>query len=429
MPIIKNKIKNFLENNLNIQIVFIFIIIFLFNSNPKIVFLLSSFLITILIYFNKLFRVPNFFQISLITPIILIIPFLNINRLAATILILSILFLTFYDYKKKIEIKTKYSNFLFYTFFILLLIFSFDQNTAKINNVFIDLDRNFFFKAWEDKVKLRYSLFGFNPVYAAFLAIATIYLTLKENANFFKKFLFFSILVLFLSESKSVLVIVLLFLFFHYRINYLKKILILCLIFNFLVIGFSYKFYKSFPSPYDKINYSEFITTYCKPLLYEKRYLLKFNGICGSDYKFEPDEYKLKYYTIFPLIDLFNKSNYYRFHNIGFATQHFFENFKYYLIKFNFRTNKYTSLHTKYDEINKFNKKINPHNIIIKLILDLGLLYFVIISYLYYRLLKINNYKNPNLLVYIVFSTFHGPASLIYWPLLLFSTMFNYDKK
>ena len=64
MSIIKNKIKNLLENNLNLQIVFIFVLIFLFNSNPKIVFLSTSFLITILIYFNKLFRVPNFFQIS-----------------------------------------------------------------------------------------------------------------------------------------------------------------------------------------------------------------------------------------------------------------------------------------------------------------------------------------------------------------------------
>lgn len=424
---IKKEIDHFFEKNLNLQITLILILFFLYNANIKLIFLSTSFLIAILICFNKLFKTPNFFQISISTPIILAIPFLNLDRVSATVLILLILFLMFYDFSKKIAVKN--SNFLFYLLFALTLIFSFDQNTAKVSNVLIDIDRNFFFKAWNDQGKLRYSLFGFNPVYGSFLSIVSIYLVLKNNVDFFKKFLFFSILIVFLSESKSILIMVTFILFFHYKSEYLKKILILTIVLNFLIIGFSYKFYKSFPSPYDELNYSKFITNYCKPIIYDKRYLLKFNGICGSDYNFQPDEYELEYYFPFPLLDFFNKSNYYRFHNIGYATDHLFKNYKYYLTKINFKTNELSSLKAKYVEIKEFNQSINPHNLILKLILDCGFLYFGVFAYLFYRLLSINNYKNILLIAFIIFSSIQGLGLLIYWPLILFTTMFNYDRK
>jgi hypothetical protein len=332
------------------------------------------------------------------------------NELKYFIYLFTILFfVTFYDKIEFNENFYKFNNFLYVLFISFLVIAAYE---VSLNIYFLEIINSNFLKSLnyvEEIVEVsnsrrRYSYFNLDANYASILMLM-IYnlLFFKRQKNYLFKITMFTFILLFFTQSKSGL----LFYFINlisYRFNFsFKRQIIIFFVLNLIIFISSYVFYKNFKNPYKEKN-----KYYVQQIYYEE--------VCNNE-NFD----KLKVFTDCEkrnqiIFGLFGYSSYLKFYSIGFVINNIYKNFDKYLLP-----NVLKNMSEQMGYTNHIlNNNFSAHNLILKGVIFMGLLFFSFFLIGIYILFKRQN--NYNLLPAMVAGSFVGIDIFLFLPIILMSS-------
>ena len=267
--------------------------------------------------------------------------------------------------------------------------------------------------------RLRYSYFNIDPNYASILILMIYNLFFfKRQRKYLIKYTIFTFFLIYFTQSKSGLLFYLVSLIM-YKVNLsFNRQVIIFLTFNFIILISSYLFIKNFKSPYYNNPYYNYENTNNVEKEFIKSYPAQIYSleVCHNPI-FEKVEILTNCKEEGGLIiyGIFGVSSYLKFYSIGIVVDNIFRNFKLYLFPNSFKKVSKKQINSAY----YLSNNLSAHNIFLKGIGIMGLIFFVIFLLGIYIFFK--RQKNFNFFPAMVASSFVGIDLFLFLPILIIS--------
>ena len=415
-------LKKLISNKFNEILILILSFIYLLNltnfSYFKLIFSIQC--IIILFFYKKNFKINTSLIPLFILPFIFLIWSQEIKYFIYFLLIFtfSIFFNPLILNKRDYEF-----NIIFYILFIIFLLLSAQEVNNKyyffqfiyeniLNEIEHSSEFDFFYESFY--YRLRYSYFNLDPNYASIL-ILMIYniFFFKRQRNYLIKYTIFTFFLIYFTQSKSGLLFYLVSLIIYKTNISFNRQVIIFLTFNLIILISSYLFIKNFKNPYYIFENSNKV---------DKEYIKSYPAqIYSSEVCHNPIFKRVEILTNCKdkkgliIYGIFGVSSYLKFYSIGIVVDNIFKDFQLYLFPNSFKKFSKNQVNSDY----YLNNNLSAHNIILKGIGIMGLIFFVLFLLGIYIFFK--RQKNYNFLPAMMASSFVGIDLFLFLPILLIS--------
>ena len=281
-----------------------------------------------------------------------------------------------------------------------------------LNEIEHSSEFDFFYESFY--YRLRYSYFNLDPNYASIL-ILMIYniFFFKRQRNYLIKYTIFTFFLIYFTQSKSGLLFYLVSLIIYKTNISFNRQVIIFLTFNLIILISSYLFIKNFKNPYYIFENSNKV---------DKEYIKSYPAqIYSSEVCHNPIFKRVEILTNCKdkkgliIYGIFGVSSYLKFYSIGIVVDNIFKDFQLYLFPNSFKKFSKNQVNSDY----YLNNNLSAHNIILKGIGIMGLIFFVLFLLGIYIFFK--RQKNYNFLPAMMASSFVGIDLFLFLPILLIS--------
>lgn len=415
-------LKKLIINKLNEILILTLSFIYLLNLTSlisfKTIFLFQC--VIILFLYKKSFKIKISHIPLFILPFIFLIWSQEIKYFIYFLIIFT--FITFFNPLVLNRRDYEFNTIIYILFIIFLFLLAYEVNEKKYFFQFIyknilkeieySYEFDFFYKSFYSR--LRYSYFNLDPNYASILILMIYNLFFfKRQKNYLFKYTIFAFFLIYFTQSKSGLLFYLISLII-YKINIsFNKQVIIFLTFNLIILISSYLFIKNFKNPYYVFENSNKV---------DKEYVKSYTfQIYKSEVCQNPTFERIKKLTSCHqyegqiIYGIFGVSSYLKFYSIGIVVDNIFKNSEVYLFPNSFKKVAKKELNSAY----YLNNNLSAHNIILKGIGIMGLIFFVLFLLGIHIFFK--RQKNYNFLPAMMASSFIGIDLFLFLPILLIS--------